>query len=124
MKQEWIDTITEYMGVEPILINSSLVSAQNRRRFYWTNIEGVGQPEDENILLQEILEKGWADREKAHTICATGSCTQPGAASLARGSSGKPGFSNRHRRRTEALRARRPARPSARRRAIPGNGTC
>jgi DNA-cytosine methyltransferase len=71
MKQDWIDIITEYMGVQPILINSNLVSAQNRRRYYWTNIQGVGQPEDKNILLQDILEKGWADREKAHTICAT-----------------------------------------------------
>ena len=41
MKQEFQDIITEYMGVKPIMINSSLVSAQKRRRLYWTNIPNV-----------------------------------------------------------------------------------
>lgn len=40
------------------LINSSLVSAQNRNRYYWTNIEGITQPEDKNILLEDILVDG------------------------------------------------------------------
>ncbi len=44
------------MGVEPIEINSALVSAQNRRRLYWTNIPGVTQPKDRNINLVDILE--------------------------------------------------------------------
>ena len=56
MKKEWEDIITEAMGVEPILINSSLVSAQNRRRLYWTNIPNVEQPEDRGIKLVDILE--------------------------------------------------------------------
>lgn len=56
MKKEWEDIITEAMGVEPILINSSLVSAQNRRRLYWTNIPNVEQPEDRGIKLIDILE--------------------------------------------------------------------
>lgn len=50
------NVISEALGVEPIKINSSLVSAQNRRRFYWTNIEGVTQPADRGILLSHILE--------------------------------------------------------------------
>ena len=54
MKKEWVDIITEYIGVEPILINSALVSAQNRNRFYWTNIP-VEQPEDRHIYLKDIL---------------------------------------------------------------------
>ena len=41
MKQEWRDRITDELGVEPYEINSNLVSAQNRWRQYWTNIEGV-----------------------------------------------------------------------------------
>src|SRR5210317_2158501 len=45
MKKEYQDIITERLGVEPILINSSLVSAQNRKRLYWTNLPGVEQPE-------------------------------------------------------------------------------
>ena len=57
MKKEYRDTISSRLGVEPILINSSLVSAQNRHRWYWTNIEGVTQPEDKGILLNEVLEK-------------------------------------------------------------------
>lgn len=56
MKREWRDTITEYMGVDPILINSSLVSAQSRPRLYWTNIPGVTAPPDKGITLEEILE--------------------------------------------------------------------
>jgi len=56
MKKESEDVITEYMGVSPIEINSSLVSAQNRVRLYWTNIPNVKQPDDKNIHLSDILE--------------------------------------------------------------------
>ena len=56
MKKEWQDIISSYLGVEPIEINSSLVSAQNRRRLYWTNILNVTLPEDKNITLEDILE--------------------------------------------------------------------
>lgn len=56
MKKEWEDIITNILGVEPIEINSSLVSAQNRRRLYWTNIPNVTLPEDKNITLEDILE--------------------------------------------------------------------
>lgn len=50
------DKITEVLGVEPILINSALVSAQQRKRLYWTNIPGVTQPDDRGILLKDVLE--------------------------------------------------------------------
>jgi DNA (cytosine-5)-methyltransferase 3A len=56
MKKEWEDIITNILGVEPIEINSSFVSAQNRRRLYWTNIPNVTLPEDKNITLEDILE--------------------------------------------------------------------
>lgn len=56
MKQEWQDIISEYLGVKPILINSALVSAQNRQRLYWTNIPNVEQPLDKGIKLSNILE--------------------------------------------------------------------
>lgn len=56
MKKEWEDIITNILGVEPIEINSSLVSAQNRRRLYWTNIPNVILPKDKNITLADILE--------------------------------------------------------------------
>ena len=56
MKKEFQDIITEYLGVEPIKINSSLVSAQNRVRLYWTNIPNVAQPKDRNIILRDVLE--------------------------------------------------------------------
>lgn len=55
MKKEWEDIITKEMGVEPILINSNLVSAQNRERLYWTNIPNITQPEDKNIKLSDVL---------------------------------------------------------------------
>ena len=57
MKQEYQDVITEHLGVEPVMINSSLVSAQNRKRLYWTNIPGVGQPDDLQINLVDVLEE-------------------------------------------------------------------
>jgi len=56
MKKEFLDVISEQVGVEPILINSALVSAQNRLRYYWTNIPGVEQPEDRGMVLKDILE--------------------------------------------------------------------
>jgi len=56
MDKKWKDVITNVLGVEPIEINSALVSAQNRRRLYWTNIPVEGLPEDKEILLKDILD--------------------------------------------------------------------
>ena len=64
MKQEYQDVITEHLGVEPVMINSALVSAQNRKRLYWTNIPGVGQPDDKGILLKDVLESFDGDAVK------------------------------------------------------------
>jgi DNA (cytosine-5)-methyltransferase 3A len=61
MKKEYLDVISEYMGVEPIMINSALVSAQNRVRYYWTNIPEIEQPEQRNIVLRDILETNTSD---------------------------------------------------------------
>jgi len=55
MKKEYSDIISDLLGVQPIEINSSLVSAQNRKRLYWTNIPNVTQPEDKGILLKDVL---------------------------------------------------------------------
>lgn len=82
MKAEHIDVISALLGeiypecikqtelfrpgrLEPKLINSALVSAQNRERLYWTNILIKGQPEDKGILLKDIIENGYADRDKS-----------------------------------------------------------
>ena len=70
MKQEYVDIISEYLGVEPIEINSALVSAQNRKRLYWTNIPNVTQPKDKKILLKDILECGCVDRDKSYCVDA------------------------------------------------------
>ena len=64
------EQITQELGVEPICINSALVSAQNRQRLYWTNIPGVEQPKDRGILLRDILETEEAWREKAYELKA------------------------------------------------------
>ena len=56
MKKEHEQVITEHMGVEPIRINSKLVSAQSRERLYWTNIPGIEQPEDKGVLVKDILD--------------------------------------------------------------------
>ena len=63
------DVISEYLGIEPICINSSLVSAQNRVRLYWCNW-GVSQPKDKGLVLADILEDGFADRDKSHCLDA------------------------------------------------------
>lgn len=71
MKQEWQDIISNLLGVKPILINSSLVSAQNRERLYWTNIPIDGLPTDKGILLKDIIEDGQVLKDKSQTILAT-----------------------------------------------------
>ena len=58
MKQEYQDIISEHLGVKPIMINSALMSAQNRVRLYWTNIPNIEQPEDKGIVLKDVLEGG------------------------------------------------------------------
>lgn len=47
--------ISKELGVEPILLNSSLVSAQNRKRLYWTNIPNISLPKDKGILIKDII---------------------------------------------------------------------
>lgn len=57
MAAESRDIITKEMGVEPIMIDAALVSAQVRRRYFWTNIPGVIQPADRGIYLKDVLQK-------------------------------------------------------------------
>jgi len=54
MKKEHEQVITEHLGVEPIFINSALLTAHNRPRLYWTNIPNIEQPNDLNIFLEDI----------------------------------------------------------------------
>jgi len=58
MKKEFMEYINTLFGVEPILINSALVSAQNRKRYYWTNIPGIEQPVDKGIDWGDVRENG------------------------------------------------------------------
>lgn len=76
------EQITQMLGVEPVLINSALVSAQNRARLYWVgkrNAAGgydtipVEQPEDRGILLRDVLESGVCWRGKAYSLLASSS---------------------------------------------------
>ena len=60
MIQEYQDIITDYLGVEPVAINSSLVSAQNRYRLYWCNWD-ITQPEDKKLVLRDVLVEGVGD---------------------------------------------------------------
>ena len=80
MKKEYENVISKYIGIYPIEINSSLVSAQNRRRLYWTNIKTrknlfgkdyctIPQPKDKKIYLKDIIENNdVTDREKSYCI--------------------------------------------------------
>jgi site-specific DNA-cytosine methylase len=56
MKKEYEQIITDHLGVEPIFINSALVSAQNRKRLYWTNIPNIITPIDKGIELSHIID--------------------------------------------------------------------
>lgn len=60
-KSSYVDIVSEYLGVQPIKINSALVAAQRRRRMYWTNIDGVTQPEDKGIIFESVLDFGQED---------------------------------------------------------------
>jgi len=71
--------ISEELGCEPIPINSALVSAQSRKRLYWTNISGISQPEDKGILLMDILEAGMAARQKS---CCIDACYYKGGSRM------------------------------------------
>ena len=85
MKKEFLQVISEQVsecypeipfGIEPIFINSSLVSAQSRQRYYWTNIPGIQQPEDRGIVLRDILEDNYdSERDKSYCIDANYSKT-------------------------------------------------
>lgn len=55
MQQQWEDMISNYLGVKPIMINSNLVCAADRKRLYWTNIPNIKQPQDKNIMLKDIV---------------------------------------------------------------------
>lgn len=57
MKKESLKVITDAVGVEPVFINSALVSAQNRQRYYWSNIK-ITQPEDKGITWGDVRERG------------------------------------------------------------------
>ena len=79
MKKEYLDVITDTVGVDPVFINSNLVSAQNRQRYYWANWEFQG-PQDLGITWGDIREHGapechyysekglaWIDRQSERT---------------------------------------------------------
>lgn len=71
MKKEYLQIITNMLGVEPIFINSALVSAQSRQRYYWTNILDIQQPEDRGIVLRDILEDDFSsEKDKSYCIDA------------------------------------------------------
>lgn len=63
MKKDYRDIISSYLGVDCIEINSNLVSAQNRKRLYWTNIPNIKQPKDKGINLYNILEKNVTEKK-------------------------------------------------------------
>lgn len=70
MKSEHSNVISERLGFGFIRIDSSLVSAQSRKRLYWTNIKEIEQPLDKQIYLMDIIESGWTDSIKSYAIDA------------------------------------------------------
>ncbi|HXA02793.1 MAG TPA: DNA (cytosine-5-)-methyltransferase [Cytophagaceae bacterium] len=76
MSNENKKKITELLKVEPIMINSKLVSAQQRTRLYWTNIP-ISQPEDKEIYLKDVIDSGYTEKEKSACITATYASSSP-----------------------------------------------
>ena len=68
MKKEHQDVISEILGIEPININSKLISAGMRNRLYWTNIPNIEQPDKVDIKLKDILTSGYTTKEKAFCL--------------------------------------------------------
>lgn len=70
MKKQHLDVISGLLGVEPMSINSSLVSAQNRQRFYWFNWESSA-PSDAGVYMNDILDGGYhSTRRKSYCLDA------------------------------------------------------
>jgi site-specific DNA-cytosine methylase len=68
MKKEWESVISEELGVEPININSKLISAGMRNRLYWTNIPNVTVPAKIDVSMSDILTSGYTPKEKAYCL--------------------------------------------------------
>lgn len=68
MKDEDRDYISNLLEVKPIMIDSAFVAPALRKRYYWTNIPNVTQPSKVDIHLQDILNEGYTDREKARCL--------------------------------------------------------
>lgn len=70
MEVKWENMITQILGVSPIMINSNLVCAADRKRLYWTNIPNVKLPEDKKLMIRDIIlpakevdEKYWYNKD-------------------------------------------------------------
>lgn len=90
MKKEFQDIISGQLGVQPIEINSALVSAQDRKRLYWTNIPDITQPEDKGIILKDIVHeymdtiKPLSDKELMYMLQGNDKWQQAGRCRLER----------------------------------------
>lgn len=88
MKDKDMELISQYMGTYPVNINSELVSAQTRNRYYWTNIGSyyndlfgfrhcnIPQPKDKKISLHSILEDGYTDKYKSRSLNTHNGCSE------------------------------------------------
>lgn len=72
MRKDVRTQLSELLQVEPIEINSNLVSAQNRSRLYWTNLHRPGQPKDKGIFLKDILESNVENKYYLHENSISG----------------------------------------------------
>lgn len=63
MAEKWRNIITKTLGYNPILINSNLLSAQNRPRLYWSNIADIKQPKDKGIYIKDVLQNTYSPKE-------------------------------------------------------------
>lgn len=70
MKKQYLEIISDHLGVQPVFINSASVSAQNRQRYYWANWD-FDQPEDKGFELKDIIDHGVVDKVKSYSISSS-----------------------------------------------------
>lgn len=68
MAKKWERIISENLECEPLRINSSILSAQNRPRLYWTNIQCIIYPKDKNIIIEDILDESSDDKDVSYCL--------------------------------------------------------
>lgn len=96
MPQKAKDEISTHLDIQPIMINASLVSAQNRKRLFWTNIPNITQPADRGIYLKDIIHENTDQADTAKYIVLDKNGKEKMKSNTVRASGKASGYEDRH----------------------------